>query len=249
MINCLVLAGKSKDIIGSENSKAVIKINGKPMISYVINALKTSEVIGKIAVIGDIEELENTGIIGVDKIIEDRGSIIENVLAGIEYFRDDTRVLITTCDIPLLTGEAVKDFVTKSMRTQADLCYPIIDKRINEMKYPDAKRTYARLREGKYTGGNMFIVKPTIVTRCVEIAKQMIQYRKNPIKMSRVLGFRFLFKFMLGKLTIHNAEKRVAHILNIYPKAIITTYPEIGNDVDKPEDIEMAKKYLRKSAN
>jgi len=242
MINAIILAGKSEKTLQGKENKGLLDINGKLMIQYVIDALMDSEVINKIVIVGDKKDfvdLEN-----IEAIIEDRGSMIENLAAGTDYFRDDDRILVSTSDIPLLTGEGVRDFVQKGFETKADLCYPIINKLVSEEKYPNAKRTYAKLREGHFTGGNLILFNPDILDRAMNIARQLIEHRKNPMKMSRVLGFSFLIRFALGRLTIEGAEKKVGRILQIKPKAIISSYAEIGNDVDKPEDVEMVKEYL-----
>ncbi|WP_207644719.1 nucleotidyltransferase family protein [Caloranaerobacter ferrireducens] len=244
MINSIILAGKSEKKLNGKYTKALVSINGKPMISYVIKALKESGVVDKIVVIGDRDEINKAGLEDVEFIIQDRGSIIDNVIAGVDYFKEDSMILISTCDIPLLTGEAVYDFVKKSLESKADVCYPIIEKSICLEKYPEAVRTYAKLKDGYFTGGNLILINPKVLDRCIIKAKQMIEYRKNPVKMSKVLGFTFLLKLVVGRLTIESAEKRVSKILRLKPKAIITSYPEIGNDVDKPEDLNMAEKYL-----
>jgi len=144
----------------------------------------------------------------------------------------------------MLTKEAVCDFIEKSEATGADLCYPIVRKEDNLKKFPEAKRTYARVKEGVFTGGNIFYVNPGIIDRLIEDAKQFIAYRKRPWKLGKLLGGKILFLFLIGRLSISHIEKKVKELFNITGKAIISEYPEIGNDIDKEEDIIMATKYL-----
>jgi len=243
MVNCVILAGSSEKKLRDKHDKAFININTMPMIYYVVNALKSSNVIDKIAIVGNFNNVNEIDT-DIDYIIEDKGSMFENALAGIKCFKDDERVLISTCDIPLLTGEAVRDFIEKSLASKADICYPVVKKETCEARFPDAKRTYAKLKEGLFTGGNLILINPKVLDRCIDKAKLMIERRKNPIKMGRVLGLIVLIKMLIGNLSIENAEKRVAKLLKLTPKAIISDYPEIGNDVDKPEDLEMVEKYL-----
>ena len=244
MINAVILGGKSEKLLEGQANKGLIDINGKPMISYVIESIRASNIIDKIVIVGNKSDYTNPSYFNIDGMIEDRGSIIENVRAGVEYFKNDDRVLIATCDIPLITGDGIRDFVEKSLESKGDVCYPIVERSICEARYPETKRTYGNLVEGSFTGGNITLLNPKIIDRCIDVAKKMIEHRKNPIKMSRVLGLPFLIKLILGRLTISAVEKRVEKILKINPKAIICDHPEIGNDVDKPEDIEMVKKYI-----
>ncbi|RKD30916.1 nucleotidyltransferase family protein [Thermohalobacter berrensis] len=248
MVNCVILAGKTEKMLRGKKSKGIVDINGKPMVSYVIQALKDSGVVDRIVLVGDKTVYSSLNS-KIENVINDKGSMIDNVKAGVNYFKDDPYVLITTCDIPLLTGTAVREFVIESLKSEVDLCYPVIKKKVCKEKYPNAKRTYVKLKEGHFTGGNMMIINPLILDKCIEIAEEIIQFRKNPLKMSKVLGLGLLIKLITGRLSIGNVEKRVENILGLKPKAIITQYAEIGNDVDKPEDLEMAKKYLKSIEN
>lgn len=235
-MNALILAGSTGDEKLPE--KALIKIKDRYMISYVIDALRDSGKIDKIAVVGDKEKLQC--IDGIDILIDQGNSIIENVVKGIEPFKNDRRVLILTCDIPMLTKEAVIDFVEQSEALNADLCYPIVKREDNERKFPDAKRTYAKIKEGTFTGGNIFYINPQIVDACIEAAKQFIAFRKKPWKLGQLLGLKILILFAFGRVTISQLERKVSELFNINAKAVISKYPEIGNDVDKDEDVEMA---------
>ncbi|MGB9679045.1 MAG: nucleotidyltransferase family protein [Thermoanaerobacteraceae bacterium] len=241
-MNAVILAGSSKD--DKLPDKAFIKIKGKHMIEYVIKALKESGKVDKIAVVGDSLKIKENAIEGIDIVVEQGKNIMDNVLNGVKPFINDSRVLILTCDIPMLTKEAVIDFVMQSEATGADLCYPIVKKEDNIKKFPDAKRTYARIKEGTFTGGNIFYVNPAIIDRLVKSARQFIAYRKKPWKLGKLLGIKVLFYFAIGKVTIPQLEEKVRELFNINAKAIISKYPEIGNDVDKDEDVLMANKYI-----
>ena len=165
------------------------------------------------------------------------------ILLGVKRF-DGEKVLISTSDIPMITEEAVRDFILKGQAVDADLCYSIVDKKAMLSKYPNARRTYVKLREGEYTGGNLFLLDSRKLDSCIAIGNKMLLYRKKPWKMSKLLGVSFLIKLLIGRLSIEDIEKRVGTIMDIKGKAILSDYPEVGNDVDKPEDLVQAIKYL-----
>jgi GTP:adenosylcobinamide-phosphate guanylyltransferase len=239
-MNAVIVAGSTKE--DRLPDKAFVRLKGKFMISYVIEALRKCEKIEKIAVVGDPEKLKQ--VEGIDLVIPQSDNMMDNILRGIQPFKNDRRVIILTCDIPFLTGEAVCDFIEKAEQTGADLCYPIIRREDNLKKFPDAKRTYARVKEGVFTGGNIFYINPNVIDRLVGEAKKFIAYRKKPWKLGKLLGAKILFLFLIGRLSISHIEKKVEEVFGIKGKAIISPYPEIGNDVDKEEDIKMAMKYL-----
>jgi GTP:adenosylcobinamide-phosphate guanylyltransferase len=255
-MNVVVLAGNKKvnsgsvdstnkeDITARIGNKALLKLKDKYMIEYIIDTLRGSKLIDKIAVVGPKDEL--VPIIGdrVDYIVEGTDSIVTNGLLAMENFKNDKQVFITTSDIPMLTVEALEDFISKSLKMNADLCYSVVDKVINDKKYPEVKRTYARLWEGQFTGGNIFLFNPAAADRCKTFVEQMLEYRKSPAKMAMVLGFGFLIRVALGILTINAVQKKCEKLLGIKGAVVISEYPEVGNDVDKISDIHFVEKYL-----
>jgi GTP:adenosylcobinamide-phosphate guanylyltransferase len=247
MVNAVILAGtQALKGSGHDKSKALLPINGKLMVEYVVDALKGVDSVGKIAVVGPGKSLEQLLKDQVDAVIDSDGTIIENLTAGINYFGPERDLLICTSDIPLLTPESVSDFIVKSRGLKADFCYPIIHKRLNDEKYPEMERTYIKIREGLYTGGNIFYINPWVVEERLGLIEKLITARKNPLRMARLLSFKFMMQLSLGMVTIEKAEKIVSKIMNINVRAVISEYPEIGSDVDKPGDVVVAAAYLSK---
>lgn len=245
MVNAVILAGDSEE---NGVSKALKVIASRYMIEYVINSLRESGCVGRIYVVGDENLKKNVGHL-VDGWIDACGGIMENIRHSVEVMGDfETPCIIATSDIPMVKGEAIRDFVEKCQSRNIDLGYPIIDKRLNDEKYPEVKRTYVKMKEGTYTGGNIVYFNPKIVDNCTKKAEQLIEYRKNPLKMGRVFGFTFLIRLALGRLPISKVEDKVQRMFNVRGSAILTDYPEIGNDVDKPSDVEFANKHLNKLA-
>ncbi|MDF2892811.1 MAG: molybdopterin-guanine dinucleotide biosynthesis protein A-like protein, partial [Clostridia bacterium] len=226
-MNVIVLAGNKKvnsssednnnpkDLTAQIGNKALLRLKDKYMIEYIIDTLRKSSIIEKIAVVGPKEQLEP--IIGdkVDYIVEGTDSIVTNGLLAMENFKNDKQVLITTSDIPMLTVEALEDFISKALDMNADLCYSVVDKMVNDKKYPEVKRTYARLWEGQFTGGNIFLFNPAVTEKCKTFVEQMLEYRKSPAKMAMVLGFGFLIRMALGILTIRAVQKKTERLLGI----------------------------------
>ncbi|ADL06842.1 nucleotidyltransferase family protein [Thermosediminibacter oceani] len=246
MLKALVLAGGDGDekLQESEGTKALVRINGREMILYILDALKKLDYIEKIAIVGPKEKLSSIKVGPNVVVVEESDSIVGNILRGLELFSDDDEILIMTCDIPMVTAEAIDDFVKKAKGLNADFCYPIIRKEDTEKKYPGIKRTYARVREGTFTGGNVALVKVGSAKRCIKKAEEFFTYRKNPLKLASILGFSVVLKFLLGKLSIPELEKRVYDIFGIKARAVISDFPEIGNDVDKKSDLELVREVL-----
>jgi molybdopterin-guanine dinucleotide biosynthesis protein A len=245
MHNIIILAGiqtiKNWDNGGN---KALFPINGKIMVEYVLDAVKNAGDIDKIVVVGPAHDLERHLHGMVDAVIDSNGSIMDNIREGIKYLGTERHVLICSCDIPLITSDAINDFISKSKMLDADLCYPIVEKKVNYAKYPEMERTYVKTREGTFTGGNIFYVNPGMLEKGFEFVDKLLKVRKKPLKMARVLGFRFVAGLLLGTVSIGRIERRFHDILGINGRAVISEYPEIGNDVDKPSDVAAAQAHL-----
>lgn len=241
MLNALILAGDRGE---DGRSKALIKIGSRNMIEYVIESLRDSGCIDKVYIIG--EELLRHELEGkADGFIKAGNGLLDNLKKGISELKDpEAACLVCTCDIPMVKGEAIRDFIERCQEGNIDLGYPVINKSLNDSKYPDVKRTYVRLKEGTFTGGNMIYINPQIVNKISEKIEKLVEYRKKPLKMGRTLGFMFLVKLALGRLSISAVERKAYETFEIRGKAIQTIYPEIGNDVDKPSDVEFVKRYL-----
>jgi hypothetical protein len=153
-------------------------------------------------------------------------------------------VLCCTGDIPFLTAAAVTDFIGKCRQRDADFYYPIISRQAAESRFPGVRRTYARLRDGVFTGGNLFLVRRAILKDALPKAEGFIRLRKRPVALARLVGFGFLFGYLFGRLSIEFAERRVSKLVGYRGAAVISDYPEIGVDVDKVSDLALACRLL-----
>jgi len=174
-------------------------------------------------------------------VLQGGRAIIESLKIGIAAAGGSGKVLVATADIPLLTPEAVNDFIGKCSAVDADLYYPVVSREVNRRTYPKTERTYVRLREGTFTGGNLILLNPEIVARCEEKAEYIFRYRKNPYILCQMLGWGFVLKFAFRQLGLREVEQRMSEILGIRGVVIQSSYPEVGIDVDKPSDLELVR--------
>jgi len=180
------------------------------------------------------------------KLVENGATILQSLLNALEPLdiTSESKVLVVTSDIPLITGEIIDSFLNKCDREDADIIYPVVPKSLNQAKYPGVKRTYAKLKDGVYTGGNVFLINPQIVKACAPKAEELVRLRKSPLQLVNYIGVMYFLKYIFRSLSIKDAEERISQLFNIKGKAIIVTYPEIGVDVDKPSDLELVEKIL-----
>jgi GTP:adenosylcobinamide-phosphate guanylyltransferase len=245
MYDAIILAGgeNSKEMCRHtpQSYEALIDIAGKPMVTFVAEALAMSCQVDRIFVLGPAAELASCEFPPGTIICESGPTIIETIRLGMRNLGHNRPVLVATADIPLLTAEAVTDFLAQCGRVEADLYYPIVPKEVNERSFPGNKRTYVRLREGVFTGGNLFLVKPGIVEQCALVAEKFIAERKHPFVLCRILGWSFVIRFLLGVLCLEDVQQRVSELLGVRGAVVKSPYPELGIDVDKPSDLELVR--------
>ena len=196
MFDVVVLAGTGKEtpLTVEENvkNKAFININGKPMLSYTLDALRSVNLIDRIAVVGPVEQLSSF-IEEYDILVIAEGSkIIDNIHKGFAALQPKQHFLIVSSDIPMLTPVAVEDFIAQCSPYSYDFYYPIVSKEDSNNSYPGVTRTYARLREGTFTGGNLFLVNPGKIEESLPRINRFFELRKSPLKLVAMLGFSFV---------------------------------------------------------
>lgn len=245
----VILAGGSTpdkilDAGEPEKERAFIDIGGRPMLSWVLDAIRKCDVFDEIYCIGNVDRMRSTFGLGEHEVLQDRNSMLENFMAGLEHFRSHPRVLTTTCDIPFITPEAFKFITGEVDKIDAQVYYPIIDVKEFDKKYPGGKRTTQKLKEGTFTGGNVFVFEPEQVLRNRDKIEAVIRDRKSPAKLVRLFGLPFIVKFALRQLNIKGLEDKATQILGATMRSIITPYPEVGFDVDKPEDLVLAREIM-----
>jgi len=247
IIDAIILAGslndgKLKDI-SPVSYEALIPIGAKVMVEYVIDALLNSSKIGKIVVVGPEIEISES-VMDRIRFVLPGDSLLDNVQRGFDYLPDSRRVLVATSDIPLLTAKVVDDFINQCRDESVDLFYPIVSRDVIQNSFANAERTYVRLQENVFTGGNLIMLNPEILPRCLAKGNELVKARKSPLKLSRLIGLSFLIKFVFHKLSLAEAEIKVSQLLGIKGVAVVSPHPAIGLDVDKPDDLRLVTEVL-----
>ena len=254
MALAIVLAGGQKADLNSGKTElineAAIKIGKRYMIEYVVEALRKSIYIDRVVIagpLGILTEIFDKPVGGIT-LVESGSTQIESFIKALDAARIDKgcneRILIVTADIPLLTTTAIDDFISLCLRQNGEMYYPIVKKETNENKYPGSVRTYVQLKEGTFTGGNLILLNSGIVDKCIPVAEKLVQFRKKPIRLASYIGLGVLIRYILGRLSVKDAEKKVSSLMGVHAVAIISSYAEIGIDVDKSSDLAVVKKYL-----
>ena len=249
MVDVLVMAGGSKSDPLTEqegvSNKALIPVDGKPMLTYVLEGLSRAPSINRVVVVGPEDALSGMQRNGFDfTLVPEGGTMLENAAAGLKAVEPDQLCLIVTGDIPLLTEADVEAFLKLCEPFDADFYYPILARESCESRFPETRRTYVRLKDGTFTGGNAILVRPAWFFQNRHRLEMFIAYRKKPLKLLRMLPPGFVVKYLFGRLTVGDLEKKLSQLLLLQARAIPCDLVAIGTDVDKFSDLEVVRKTL-----
>ena len=240
-----VNSGELRKYAPYEN-EALIILGKYPMIHYVYQAVKNTPGLGNIIISGPCDSLRP--IFSKDDILmfTDSGEYAIESFANALGLANSERILIMPADIPFITPEAIEDFLHQCEKYDADVHYAIVSREVSEKRFPRVKRTYVRLKEGVFTGGNLFLIRTAVASQGIALGKKLVAHRKNPLAQARLFGMDLVLKYVTGRLSIREVEERFHEILNLTVKAIISNYAEVGVDVDKPSDLKLAEEILGK---
>ncbi len=229
------------------NYKAMIDICGKPMVQWVLDALSEATCIEQVVLVGLPPETDLTCKHPLT-LIPDQGDMVFNIRAGArEVARLDpgaSHVMLVSSDLPALRGEMVDWLAEQIQDLEYDVYYTVIDRATMEAQFPESKRTYIHLKDNQVCGGDLHAFRLQIAVDDNPLWKRLIDARKSPLRQASMLGYDTVFFLMLRQLSLNNAIAAVSKRLGIKGRAILSPYAEIGMDVDKPFQLEMARQYL-----
>lgn len=251
MFDAVVLAGGGKPEPLTEQekvtNKAFIMIDDRPLLAYILEALNDAPSIKRIAVVGPEEELGKLKGDGYQfDLVPEKGSMLDNLAGGFKSIDKNRLCLVVTGDIPLINASIIESFLGLCEPYDHDLYYPILDREACIRHFPETERTYVRLKEGRVTGGNVGLVNPAWYLENQFRLEMFISYRKRPVKLLRILPLTLVFKYILKILSVHDLELFLSRLLGFKAKAVPCSLVELGLDVDKPSDLAVVKKSMKR---
>ncbi|RJQ31921.1 MAG: hypothetical protein C4562_05675 [Actinobacteria bacterium] len=244
-IDAVVLAGGHvKSNRSDKLPKSSIKIGNQTALELVTSCLNGCPVVGDVIITSFPKE---AAPLKGFTFIEDKGDLVENISLAIEKTTSD-KVLLVAVDIPLITPGVIEEYVRLCLLkdAEADFYYPLIPK--ESMKdLIEMERTYFKVDGRLFTGGNVMLLSRDLFNNHRELAQQIYENRKSPLKLVELFGPKFLLKFALGKLRLSDAEAKLSQVLGAKAVAVELPLPEIGSDIDKQSDLDFINDYLEKS--
>lgn len=227
------------------SERALIEVQGRPCIAYLLDSLREVQDIEQIAVVGKAGILSALRSSAPEVIrVEAKATLVENVLVGAAAV-SSSQLLLCTCDIPLVTAATWIEFIENSRQKNLEAAYPIVRRETVEQQFLEGKRTYATLTDGTFTGGNAFILPREHLADLRKVIDAAYQARKNPLAIARLLGLGFMLRAVLKKLSVLDIERKMSQVLKCRAGAIEMSDAAIAFDIDKPTDFDVAQSTLQ----
>jgi GTP:adenosylcobinamide-phosphate guanylyltransferase len=244
MPDAVVLAGGRFDPALPQGvpNKAFLPICGRPMVEFVLRALRAAAATRRIVLVGP-ESLPAAVAAHADVVVAQRDTLLDNVAAGLAAASGD-RVLAVAADIPLLTACAVDAFLTAAGSLDAELVYAAVRREDLWRAMPGVRKTFVQLREGTLAGGSLVLLEPRAFQGARAAIERAVRARKRPWELARLFGARTLIGLATGRLGIPELERRVMEMTGVRARALICETPEIALDVDTPQMLDRAGALL-----
>jgi molybdopterin-guanine dinucleotide biosynthesis protein A len=236
--------------VAGELKKSLLPVAGKPMVQWVIEAIDRATTVSRIILVGLEDKLwfETTKPVSA---LPDTGGMLTNIKQGLEKVNGQSSgnhiVLLASGDIPTITPEIVDWRVTEALQVGADINYAVVSKETMEARFPRSQRTYVRLRDMQVCGGDLNVLRASIVAHD-ELWERIIAARKSAWRQVSMLGYDLLLQFLLRRITLEAAGRKVSERLGLAGFGTLSPYAELAMDVDKPAHLEVVEQAMRRRA-
>ena len=222
--------------------KALIKVQDYMVGFKVLEAVTDSARLGRIMLVAPRDVQDAFGIRITNKL-NDTGDLTKNIAMAIRDLKSmgdcTSRVAIITTDLPYLEGKNIQAFLD-SCPDDADICVPLISKEEYLDRFPSASGTFVKLRDGEWTLGCIYLMKPDVFLRILPEVERVVANRKKKMKMAGLLGFGFVWKVITKSITSAEVARKVETILGCRISLIKGGPAEFAYDIDDIVDYEYA---------
>lgn len=227
--------------------KALIDIDGVPMLARVLAALAAAPDVARIVVAIDRPEVL-AAMPSFNKPVTAMVAGVgpsASVAAGMHAH--GTPLLVTTGDHALLQAAWVTEFLEAAQPEAgqgADACVALARREAVMAAAPDTQRTWLRFADGDYSGCNLFLLARPAALGIVQLWQQLEAGRKKPLTLLRRLGWLHVLRYRFGWLTLPQALRRLGAIANARLAPVVLSDGRAAIDVDNPADLALVRRLL-----
>jgi len=223
------------------NLKGMLRVAGHPLAWRTLQALRGARTISSRVLVGGDSSWQ-----GVDVLVEAQPTLMGSFQAGVQACACERQPVLVCCgDLPLVTAEALDDFVRRcAWFPHASIWYGFIRQENSWRRFPAVSHTWARLQDGTFCGSGVMMLRPEVMQSMGAAMERLTHARKNMLKLAACLGLGNVLNYALGRLTVARAEKAGSRLFGVACVGVESPYAELGFNVDKPGDLAEARRIL-----
>ena len=259
MTTALVLAGQraASDALAGiwgTHHRALVPVNGIPMLSRVLGTLRDSSAVDHVwvsideaSVLDDLEDVRDwvaRGEVSLHASLASPSRSVLDALRRLQKHEPAEPVLVTTADHPLLTPEMVEHFQRACAPDGADVAVGMVPASRVRERFPDSPRTFLPLRREAWSGANLFAFLTPEGQRAAAFWTRAEQLRKRPWRLASTFGLGTLLQFALRRLDLDAAFERVSRAVGARVRPVVMPFAEAAVDVDRPSDLDLVERVL-----
>lgn len=230
--------------------KALIDLCGRPMVSYVEQACYGCPSITSVTIVG-LDSIHAPLFDSRSAHLPDQGGLVANTRAGLEYALSATgpgHIVAMSGDIPLLQADHITSFLAGCIPRDKVAYYRFVRHEVVEGRFPNARRTYTRLRSATATQADLFLLHTDLLASNDALWESLANARKQPWRMARLVGIGVLLKLLLRRLTLDDLAQTAERLLGGPVSVGFLNAPEPAMDVDKPHHLALVRALCTDSA-
>jgi CTP:molybdopterin cytidylyltransferase MocA len=224
-------------------SKVLVPIVGVPVLERVLNSIEQSPTVTRRMLVGPTARTlaAAPGIAariesGAWTWIAPTEGPAASATAAFDAIGTDGRIVLTTADHAFLTPAILEYFCRQSLATGADFTVGLARRADVAAKFPHTRRTGWHFSDDTYCGCNLFAVLKPAGHSVTGFWRHVEKERKRPWRILRTLGVGLFARYLVGRLSLHDALAEVGRRTQCRIAPVLLPYAEAAVDVDSIDD-------------
>ncbi|WP_374294261.1 NTP transferase domain-containing protein [Sphingomonas sp.] len=219
------------------SDKALAMVGGRTMLARVVEAVRAAGA-DRIMVAASSSAVAHAATTLGAEVLQASAGPSASTAAGLAQL--GTPLLVTTADHALLEPGWITRFIA-DVQADADVAVLLARRDVIERDVPGTQRTYLRFADGAWSGCNLFLLQTPAAARAVTLWQGVERDRKRPWRIVRRLGPGLLLRYLVGRLTLDAALRRIGESAQVRAAMIASPFGRAAVDVDKPEDLALVR--------
>lgn len=237
----LVLAGRrggTDPVAAAEGiaHKALALVDGRPLIAWVLDALRAADSVARIMVATDEREVARAA----------EGATIVPTAASpaatvAQVLGDTPSLLVTTADHGSLSPALIEAFCA-GVPPACDVAAGVVPRRAFACR--PTRRTFYRLADDDYCGANLYAFVGARGVAAAAFWAGLEAERKNPLRLAARIGPATLLRYALRRLDRAAAFALLSRRAGAAIVPVVLGDADAAIDVDTPEDLALVRARL-----